>query len=229
MHEVDEQRVKNLYNSLEKCSTIQDKLHVQIMNASHQYLHIGNSHDLEHSHNPEHSHDGDNEICAPQDMSIIVQVPEPISSGISYDLRLSPTCIQRMMRDLTEESQPTIDEILVTNPTLKGFFHGFLRESYCDENMDFYEDVLEYTKITDLEQRRRRATEICDVYIAQDAPRMVNLHSDSFAYIEKHRHLSDQQLFYDAQKEVYKLMTSDSLPKFIGSQNYLEYLLRISE
>ncbi|KAF7557251.1 hypothetical protein G7Z17_g849 [Cylindrodendrum hubeiense] len=142
-----------------------------------------------------------------------------------------------------------LDKIL-TEPTLRLLFRENLQEMHCEENLSFYLEVDEFIRsckaaTRDLQQSSDTASSdkakellalsygIYNAYLAPGSPRELNIHHQlrrSLASRMTKASAEDNtitdvlhevtSLFEDAQSAVFKLMTSDSVPKFLQNPKY---------
>jgi hypothetical protein len=147
-----------------------------------------------------------------------------------------------------------LDKIL-NDPALRLLFRENLRDTHCEENLSFYQDVDEFvrsckaairvaqknptaTSMDGVREIMAQAYSIYNAFLAPGSPcelnidhqlrnnlatRMTKAVGQDVAMIETLQEVTN--LFEDAQHAVFKLMASDSVPKFLRNQKY-EHQLR---
>lgn len=146
-----------------------------------------------------------------------------------------------------------LDKIL-TDPALRLLFRENLRETHCEENLSFYIDVDEFvrscksairqaqknpttTSMDGIKEIMAQAYGIYNAFLAPGSPcelnidhqlrsnlatRMTKAVGQDIAMIDTLHEVT--ALFEDAQNAVFKLMASDSVPKFLRSPKYEQVL-----
>ncbi|KAF7503511.1 hypothetical protein GJ744_003662 [Endocarpon pusillum] len=140
--------------------------------------------------------------------------------------------------------------MILQDPALRLLFREFLRHSLCEENLSFYLDVKEFTSnyrsleksnaLTRLDAVRETLAGAYGLYNAFLAPgspcelnidhalrnslasRMTRAVSDEESMLKSLREVVE--LFENAQVSVFKLMSSDSVPKFVRDPKYYNVL-----
>ncbi|KFA50589.1 hypothetical protein S40293_08859 [Stachybotrys chartarum IBT 40293] len=147
-----------------------------------------------------------------------------------------------------------LDKIL-NDPALRLLFRENLRDTHCEENLSFYQDVDEFvrgcksairvaqknpsaTSMDGVKEIMAQAYSIYNAFLAPGSPcelnidhqlrnnlatRMTKAVGQDVAMIETLQEVTS--LFEDAQHAVFKLMASDSVPKFLRNAKY-EHQLR---
>ncbi|PBP26101.1 putative G-protein signaling protein CPRGS-1 [Diplocarpon rosae] len=129
-----------------------------------------------------------------------------------------------------------LDKIL-NDASLRLLFRENLRDTHCEENLSFYLDVDEFLKSCKLalpvKETMASAYGIYNAFLAPGSPcelnidhllrnqlatRMTKAVGQDSAMIESLKEVT--KLFEEAQLSVFKLMASDSVPKFIKSSKY---------
>ncbi|KAF4592511.1 Regulator of G protein signaling pathway [Ophiocordyceps camponoti-floridani] len=150
-----------------------------------------------------------------------------------------------------------LDKIL-TDPALRLLFRENLRETHCEENLSFYQDVTEFvrsckaairqaqksptaTSMDSIKEIMAQAYGIYNAFLAPGSPcelnidhqlrnnlatRMTKAVGQDNSMIDTLQEVTT--LFEDAQNAVFKLMASDSVPKFLRNAKY-EQQLRIHD
>ncbi|RDA95010.1 hypothetical protein CP533_2107 [Ophiocordyceps camponoti-saundersi (nom. inval.)] len=150
-----------------------------------------------------------------------------------------------------------LDKIL-NDPALRLLFRENLRETHCEENLSFYQDVTEFvrgckaairqaqkaptaTSMDSIKEIMAQAYGIYNAFLAPGSPcelnidhqlrnnlatRMTKAVGQDNSMIDTLQEVTT--LFEDAQNAVFKLMASDSVPKFLRNAKY-EQQLRIHD
>lgn len=136
--------------------------------------------------------------------------------------------------------------IIVNDPALRLLFREFLRDTHCEENLAFYLEVREFTRSYDNAERANLFTRLdairenlaaayglynaflapgspCELNIDHNlrnslAGRMTRAVGDDDSLLKSLQEVVG--LFRDAQTSVFKLMSSDSVPKFLKEDKY---------
>ncbi|KAI9715927.1 MAG: hypothetical protein M1828_000554 [Chrysothrix sp. TS-e1954] len=143
--------------------------------------------------------------------------------------------------------------IIVTTPSLRLMFREFLKDTHCEENLVFYLEVRDFLNKWSFTLRKQKGVEapsldtiretlaaaydLYNAFLAPGSPCELNIdHTLRNALVSRMTRfeLPDEQLFqtvkeviqlYDqAQNSVFKLMASDSVPKFLRDPNYHQAL-----
>ncbi|MCJ1276555.1 hypothetical protein MMC21_004361 [Puttea exsequens] len=140
--------------------------------------------------------------------------------------------------------------IIVNDPALRLLFREFLRDTHCEENLAFYLEVREFTRSYDSSERAKAFTRLdairenlaaayglynaflapgspCELNIDHNlrnslAGRMTRAVGDDDSLLKSLQEVVG--LFRDAQTSVFKLMSSDSVPKFLKEPKYAAVL-----
>ncbi|XP_069093264.1 regulator of G-protein signaling 3-like isoform X1 [Pleurodeles waltl] len=104
----------------------------------------------------------------------------------------------------------------------KAAFRGFLQTEFSEENLDFWMACEEYKKSKANAKLQGKARKIFDQYIAIQAPKEVNLDSNTREITNHNILLPTRNCFDLAQKRIYGLMEKDSYPRFLRSELYQE-------
>ncbi|XP_029449883.1 regulator of G-protein signaling 7 isoform X3 [Rhinatrema bivittatum] len=115
-----------------------------------------------------------------------------------------------------------MDEVL-KDPVGKEQFLKFLESEFSSENLRFWMAV-EDLKKRPIRDVPSRVQEIWQEFLAPGAPSAINLDSKSYDKTTQNVKDAGRYTFEDAQEHIYKLMKSDSYPRFIRSSAYQELL-----
>ncbi|MCJ1284586.1 hypothetical protein MMC26_003919 [Xylographa opegraphella] len=140
--------------------------------------------------------------------------------------------------------------VIVNDPALRLLFREFLRDTHCEENLAFFIEVREFTKSYDLLDKQKAFTKLDTVreslaaayglynaFLAPGSPWELNIDHNlrnslaarmTRAVGDDDSMLTSLQevvhLFKEAQQSVFKLMSSDSVPKFLKEPKYAHVL-----
>uniref|UniRef100_A0A8C3V7P7 Regulator of G protein signaling 7 n=1 Tax=Catharus ustulatus TaxID=91951 RepID=A0A8C3V7P7_CATUS len=115
-----------------------------------------------------------------------------------------------------------MDEAL-KDPVGREQFLKFLESEFSSENLRFWLAV-EDLKKRPIREVPARVQEIWQEFLAPGAPSAINLDSKSYDKTTQNVKEPGRYTFEDAQEHIYKLMKSDSYPRFIRSSAYQELL-----
>uniref|UniRef100_A0A8C1YG34 Regulator of G protein signaling 6 n=1 Tax=Cyprinus carpio TaxID=7962 RepID=A0A8C1YG34_CYPCA len=158
------------------------------------------------------------------DYDPFVTVPEPANPWISEDVTFWEL---EASKDPSQQRVKkwgfSLDEAL-KDPVGREQFLKFLESEFSSENLLFWLAVQDL-KCRPLQEVPARAQEIWQEFLAEGAPSAINL--DSHSYERTSQNLKDpgRYSFEDAQDHIYKLMKSDSYPRFLRSNAYQDLLL----
>ncbi|OJD33614.1 developmental regulator [Diplodia corticola] len=146
----------------------------------------------------------------------------------------------------TRDSNANRMTVIIRDPALRLLFREFLRETHCEENLSFYLDVSEFLngykgakranatpKLEVIRETLAAAYSLYNAFLAPGSPCELNIdHSLRTALAARMtRAVGDDDamvrsldevatLFDQAQNSVFKLMASDSVPKFMREPKY---------
>ncbi|KPM44384.1 Developmental regulator flbA [Neonectria ditissima] len=155
---------------------------------------------------------------------------------------------------ITRDSNTQRLDKILTDPALRLLFRENLRDTHCEENLSFYQDVDEFvhsckavtraaqknpttTSMDGVKEIMAQAYGIYNAFLAPGSPcelnidhqlrnnlatRMTKAVGQDVAMIDTLQEVTS--LFEDAQNAVFKLMASDSVPKFLRSPRYEQQL-----
>ncbi|KAL9100519.1 MAG: hypothetical protein Q9163_004108 [Psora crenata] len=140
--------------------------------------------------------------------------------------------------------------IIVNDPALRLLFSEYLRDTHCEENLAFYLEVREFTRSYDSAERAKAFSKMdtirehlaaayglynnflapgspCELNIEHNlrnslAARMTRAVGNDASLLESLQEVV--ALFREAQTSVFKLMSSDSVPKFLKEAKYATML-----
>ncbi|KTW30904.1 uncharacterized protein T551_01456 [Pneumocystis jirovecii RU7] len=127
---------------------------------------------------------------------------------------------------------------ILKDPALRFQFRVFLQENYCEENLSFYLESIEFFQLAEhatnsvsIHEALTKAYEMYNAFLVEGSPCELNLDyilRQSLADFMTTIILSDEEtmkktldsvvdLFSKAQKQIFRLMARDSVPKFLQS------------
>ncbi|KAI9821216.1 MAG: hypothetical protein M1827_003950 [Pycnora praestabilis] len=150
----------------------------------------------------------------------------------------------------TRDSNTNRLSVILSDPALRLLFREYLRETHCEENLSFYLDVVEFTtsyrnatrknitpKIDTVRETLAAAYGLYNAFLAPGSPcelnidhnlrnnlasRMTRAVGDDDSMVKSLDEVA--RLFDQAQTSVFKLMSSDSVPKFLKDPKYASIL-----
>ncbi|KAI9893308.1 MAG: hypothetical protein M1814_000438 [Vezdaea aestivalis] len=153
----------------------------------------------------------------------------------------------------TRDSNTNRLTVILSDPALRLLFREFLRDTHCEENLAFYLDVVQFTSsyrsisrsasnpkvdtIREIRESLAAAYGLYNAFLAPGSPcelnidhnlrnnlagRMTRAVGDDEAMSASLRDVA--KLFDEAQNSVFKLMSSDSVPKFLKDPRYSSVL-----
>ncbi|XP_051730347.1 regulator of G-protein signaling 6 isoform X2 [Ctenopharyngodon idella] len=158
------------------------------------------------------------------DYDPFVAVPEPSNPWIGDDVTFwEIEASKEPSQQRVKKWGFSLDEAL-KDPVGREQFLKFLESEFSSENLLFWLAVQDL-KCRPLQEVPARAHEIWQEFLAEGAPSAINL--DSHSYERTSQNLKDpgRYSFEDAQDHIYKLMKSDSYPRFLRSNAYQDLLL----
>lgn len=107
---------------------------------------------------------------------------------------------------------------VMSNEMERELFHIFLKSNFCDENFDFYMATIDYEQLPTLKQRKKTGTTIFNAFLTSTCLNPVNIPSDIMEKVTKNFEEGnfEENLFTDCKVAICKLLTLDSLPRFLS-------------
>ncbi|XP_007437677.1 regulator of G-protein signaling 4-like [Python bivittatus] len=126
------------------------------------------------------------------------------------------------LRPTPEEAQEWAESLekLLLHPYGRAAFHAFLKSEFSEENLDFWMACEDYRKLRGCDKLQDSAKKIYDQYITIQAPKEVNLDSQTRDVTNRNILLPTRSCFDQAQKRIFGLMEKDSYPRFLRSFVY---------
>ena len=129
-------------------------------------------------------------------------------------------------------SSPSLADVLsLSNRKANASFFSFAREEFCEEAVSFWLEAKSFKLLfrqCDLDERAKR---ICDTYIDESAPSVVNLSGSVRDAIQRSiadNHISNT-LYVPAQDEVSKYLELDVLPRYLDWKSRLPSVQPIAQ
>ncbi|ULT81823.1 hypothetical protein L3Y34_011646 [Caenorhabditis briggsae] len=168
-------------------------------------------------------------ISPPSFTPIVSSHSGPISRTLSYlrskmDLALSTSSLYPSREDV-RQWEKSFDSLL-NNKFGCALFRQFLKKEFSDENMDFWLECEEFKKMKDgKKSTTQKAIEIYSEFVAEHAPKEVNLDSDTRAATRAAVEAGCKpDTFALAQNRVEQLMSKDSYRRFLRDRLFLDLL-----
>ncbi|EMD60010.1 hypothetical protein COCSADRAFT_247560 [Bipolaris sorokiniana ND90Pr] len=151
---------------------------------------------------------------------------------------------------LTRDSNSNRTNVIIRNPSWRLLYREFLKETMCEENLSFFLEVQQFNKqykdavnekgenkVEVIRETLAAAYGLYNAFLAPGSPNELNIdHSlrtqlatrmtravgDDAAMLQSLNEVAS--LFDKAQQSIFKLMSSDSVPKFIKHPKYAPQL-----
>ncbi|XP_066472304.1 regulator of G-protein signaling 2-like isoform X2 [Tiliqua scincoides] len=126
------------------------------------------------------------------------------------------------VRPTPDEAQEWAESLekLLLHPCGQAAFRSFLESEFSEENLDFWMACEEYRKLRGCDKLQDNARKIYDQYITIQAPKEVNLDSQTRDITNRNILLPTRSCFEQAQRRIFGLMEKDSYPRFLRSFTY---------
>ncbi|XP_036003151.1 regulator of G-protein signaling 6 [Fundulus heteroclitus] len=153
-----------------------------------------------------------------------VTTPEPSNPWVSdepslWDLDMSKEPSQQRVKKWGF----SLDEVL-KDPAGQDLFLKFLESEFSSENLRFWLAVQGLKRVPQLDVAQR-VQDIWAEFLAEGAPSTINLDSHSYEITSQNLKDPGRYSYEDAQDHIYKLMKSDSYPRFLRSNVYQDLLM----
>ncbi|XP_075406794.1 regulator of G-protein signaling 20 [Tenrec ecaudatus] len=155
------------------------------------------------------------------------QKPKQASRELKIDLPTSEESASPTLEEVNAWAQ-SFDKLMIT-PAGRNTFREFLRTEFSEENMLFWMACEELKTEANKTMIEEKARIIYDDYISILSPKEVSLDSGVREVINKNMLEPSQDIFDDAQLQIYTLMHRDSYPRFMTSALYKDLLQSLSE
>ncbi|CAO2658754.1 Nn.00g064770.m01.CDS01 [Neocucurbitaria sp. VM-36] len=151
---------------------------------------------------------------------------------------------------VTRDSNSNRTNVIIRNPSWRLLYREFLKETMCEENLSFYLEVQEFNrqyraaisdkgdnKVETIRETLAAAYGLYNAFLAPGSPNELNIDhglrtqlatrmtravGDDDAMLQSLNEVAT--LFDKAQNSIFKLMSSDSVPKFIKHPKYAPQL-----
>ncbi|XP_015277904.1 PREDICTED: regulator of G-protein signaling 5-like [Gekko japonicus] len=111
-------------------------------------------------------------------------------------------------------------EKLLLHPYGQRAFRAFLESEFSEENLDFWMACEDYRKLRSCDKLQDNARKIYDQYVTIQAPKEINLDSQTRDVTNRNILLPTRSCFEQAQRRIFGLMEKDSYPRFLRSPLY---------
>nr|ABB89038.1 regulator of G protein signaling 2 [Sus scrofa] len=129
---------------------------------------------------------------------------------------------QTFIKPSPEEAQlwaEAFDELLASKYGLAAF-RAFLKSEFCEENIEFWLACEDFKKTKSPQKLSSKARKIYTDFIEKEAPKEINIDSQTKTLIAQNIQEATSGCFTTAQKRVYSLMENNSYPRFLESEFY---------
>ncbi|XP_077573551.1 regulator of G-protein signaling 21 [Stigmatopora nigra] len=133
---------------------------------------------------------------------IIKRVKKPTSSLVDY------------------KPGPTLKDVL-HNKVYLAAFHSYLQSEFSEENIEFWLACQNFRATSSQDKLQLKAKDIYKEFIQPTANKEINVDHCIRKEIRKSVDKPGLTCFDEAQKQVYRLMESDSCPRFLQSEVFL--------
>lgn len=126
-------------------------------------------------------------------------------------------------RQEISESNVKLDTVLQSN-NLKKNFRNHLKKEFSVENLDFYDEVMNFEETWDTStpvERQNNCIRIYQLYVRENSLFQVNLSCENVKKIWQKIDMMfiSKYMFEEAKKEIVNLMRTDSFPRFLKKIN----------
>lgn len=158
-------------------------------------------------------------------LGTLLQKPDPAADlVIPYNEKPEkPAKTQKPSPEEALQWRDSLDKLLQSSYGLASF-KSFLKSEFSEENLEFWMACEDFKKTKSAAKMAEKAKKIYEEFIQTEAPKEVNI--DHFTKDITVRNLVDPSpsSFDVAQKRVHALMEKDSLPRFVRSEFYQEFM-----
>ncbi|KAF2275130.1 RGS-domain-containing protein [Westerdykella ornata] len=161
---------------------------------------------------------------------------ERVAGWVAGDepLATTETATSRVREGATRDSNSNRTLVIINNPSWRLLYREFLKDTMCEENLSFY---LEVHKVDVVRETLAAAYGLYNAFLAPGSPNELNIDHALRTQLATRmtRAVGDDtameksleevaKLFENAQNSIFKLMSSDSVPKFIKHSKYAPQL-----
>ncbi|XP_005880549.1 PREDICTED: regulator of G-protein signaling 5 [Myotis brandtii] len=158
-------------------------------------------------------------------LGTLLQKPDPAADlVIPYNEKPEkPAKTQKPSPEEALQWRDSLDKLLQSSYGLASF-KSFLKSEFSEENLEFWMACEDFKKTKSATKMAEKAKKIYEEFIQTEAPKEVNI--DHFTKDITVRNLVEPSpsSFDVAQKRVHALMEKDSLPRFVRSEFYQEFM-----
>lgn len=158
-------------------------------------------------------------------LGTLLQKPDPAADlVIPYNEKPEkPAKTQKPSPEEALQWRDSLDKLLQSSYGLASF-KSFLKSEFSEENLEFWMACEDFKKTKSAAKMAEKAKKIYEEFIQTEAPKEVNI--DHFTKDITVRNLVEPSpsSFDMAQKRVHALMEKDSLPRFVRSEFYQEFM-----
>ncbi|XP_070253541.1 regulator of G-protein signaling 5 [Myotis yumanensis] len=158
-------------------------------------------------------------------LGTLLQKPDPAADlVIPYNEKPEkPAKTQKPSPEEALQWRDSLDKLLQSSYGLASF-KSFLKSEFSEENLEFWMACEDFKKTKSATKMAEKAKKIYEEFIQTEAPKEVNI--DHFTKDITVRNLVEPSpsSFDVAQKRVHALMEKDSLPRFVRSEFYQEFI-----
>ncbi|XP_059531117.1 regulator of G-protein signaling 5 [Myotis daubentonii] len=158
-------------------------------------------------------------------LGTLLQKPDPAADlVIPYNEKPEkPAKTQKPSLEEALQWRDSLDKLLQSSYGLASF-KSFLKSEFSEENLEFWMACEDFKKTKSAAKMAEKAKKIYEEFIQTEAPKEVNI--DHFTKDITVRNLVEPSpsSFDVAQKRVHALMEKDSLPRFVRSEFYQEFM-----
>jgi formylmethanofuran dehydrogenase subunit E len=109
----------------------------------------------------------------------------------------------------------------------------YLKESsdrfYCSENIDFFENILDYKMLKGQDDRKMKSQEIFNLFLKKDSQREINISNEQKDHVERNLEISPVDLFQVLECEIKLLIKQENYHKFIHCSEDFAKMLEENE
>ncbi|XP_028678794.1 regulator of G-protein signaling 8-like isoform X1 [Erpetoichthys calabaricus] len=159
-------------------------------------------------------------------LSFLLQRPDSSSGDQNMESENSLEVPERSGRPTPHEAQEwgrSLEALLSHHNGIQAF-RSFLRSEFSEENIEFWVACQDYRATKSAAKVVPKARKIYSEYISIQAPKEINLDSQTREAITHSLAHPTMCCFNAAQRRVYSLMEKDSYPRFLKSQMYQDLI-----
>ncbi|KAF2848940.1 RGS-domain-containing protein [Plenodomus tracheiphilus IPT5] len=175
---------------------------------------------------------------------------ERVAGWTLEDIPSGNDVVTKSRDGVTRDSNSNRTNVIIRNPSWRLLYREFLKETMCEENLSFYLEVQEFNrqyrqaindkgenKVETIRETLAAAYGLYNAFLAPGSPNELNIDhglrtqlatrmtravGDDAAMLQSLNEVAS--LFEKAQNSIFKLMSSDSVPKFIKHPKYAPQL-----